>query len=226
MDNTNMVLAVNIQKYRKKCLLTQEELAEKLGVTFQAVSKWENAKSAPDISFLPIMADLFGCYIDELFSREIKSEIHYDHYPEFPWHDDNVIRGVVCLGKKILQVTDNMTDRFIFEVIGDAKGVQSECNVAVSGSVYGGCNSGDELVVAGNVNGGCNCGGGIVCGGNFSGDINCGGEITIGGDVEAKEIQGSVVCSNVKCDKIVGDVVCDSVECDKIEGDVTINKKD
>ena len=68
MDNTNMVLAANIQKYRKKCGLTQEELAEKLGVTFQAVSKWENAKSTPDILFLPTMADLFDCSIDDLFS--------------------------------------------------------------------------------------------------------------------------------------------------------------
>ena len=243
MDNTNMILAVNIQKYRKKCLLTQEELAEKLGVTFQAVSKWENAKSAPDISFLPIMADLFGCYIDELFSREIKTEIHYDHCPEFPWADDTVIRGVVCEGRKILQVTDKLTDKFTFEIIGDTKSVQSECNISVSGyvsggcnakgeitvvdgSVSGGCNCGGDITVKLGLSGGCNCGGGIVCGGNFSGDINCGGEITIRGDVEAKEIQGSVVCSNVKCDKIVGDVVCDSVECDKIDGDVTINKKD
>lgn len=69
MENTNIVLAANIQKYRKKQGLTQEELAEKLGVTFQAVSKWENAKSAPDITLLPDIADLFECSIDGLFSR-------------------------------------------------------------------------------------------------------------------------------------------------------------
>lgn len=68
MDITNTVLAANIQDYRKKCGFTQEKLAEKLGVTFQAVSKWENAKSAPDILFLPMMADLFECSIDDLFS--------------------------------------------------------------------------------------------------------------------------------------------------------------
>lgn len=45
MDNMNIVLAANIQKYRKKCGLTQDELAKELGVTFQAVSKWENAKT-------------------------------------------------------------------------------------------------------------------------------------------------------------------------------------
>ena len=92
MENVNIVLAANILKYRKKSGLSQEELANKLGVTFQAVSKWENAKAAPDISFLPIMADIFDCYIDELFSREIKTEIHYDHCPEFPWADDTVIK--------------------------------------------------------------------------------------------------------------------------------------
>ena len=78
MDNMNIILAANLQKYRKQCGLTQEELAEKLGVTFQAVSKWENAKSAPDIMLLPAIADLFGCNIDSLFSRELKAEIYKD----------------------------------------------------------------------------------------------------------------------------------------------------
>ena len=95
MENINITLAANILKYRKKSGLSQDELAQKLGVTFQAVSKWENAIAAPDITFLPIMADIFGCYIDELFSREIKTEIHYDHCAELPWADDTVIRGVV-----------------------------------------------------------------------------------------------------------------------------------
>ena len=62
MENVNIVLAANILKYRKKKGLSQEELANKLGVTFQAVSKWENAKAAPDIAFLPVMAEIFGCY--------------------------------------------------------------------------------------------------------------------------------------------------------------------
>ena len=72
MENVNVVLAANILKYRKKSGFSQDELAQKLGVTFQAVSKWENAKAAPDIAFLPRMADIFGCCIDDLFSREVK----------------------------------------------------------------------------------------------------------------------------------------------------------
>lgn len=74
MENVNMILASNILNYRKRNGLSQEELANKLGVTFQAVSKWENAKAAPDITFLPIMADIFECSIDNLFSYIPKSE--------------------------------------------------------------------------------------------------------------------------------------------------------
>ena len=104
MENINVALGLNIQKYRKKCGLTQEALAEKLGVSFQAVSKWETAKSAPDVVFLPMMADIFDCYIDELFSRTIHTEIHYDLCTEFPWNDDSVMREVLCEGRKIIKI--------------------------------------------------------------------------------------------------------------------------
>jgi tellurite methyltransferase len=46
-------LARNIGIYRKGKGLTQEELAQILGLSFQAVSKWENAQSMPDIKLLP-----------------------------------------------------------------------------------------------------------------------------------------------------------------------------
>ena len=48
---------------------TQGELAEKLGITNQAVSKWENDLSCPDIMSLPDIADIFGITIDELFGK-------------------------------------------------------------------------------------------------------------------------------------------------------------
>ena len=104
MENVNIVLAANILKYRKKSGLSQDELAQKVGVTFQAVSKWENAKAAPDITFLPIMADIFGCYIDELFGRTVKTEIHFDLCTEFPFPDDTIMREVLCNGRKIIKI--------------------------------------------------------------------------------------------------------------------------
>ena len=46
-------LGKRIEENRKKLGLTQDQLAEKLGVTAQAVSKWENDQSCPDITMLP-----------------------------------------------------------------------------------------------------------------------------------------------------------------------------
>ena len=55
-----------ISANRKRLSLTQEHLAEKLGVTAQAVSKWENDQSCPDIAMLPRLAELFHITTDEL----------------------------------------------------------------------------------------------------------------------------------------------------------------
>lgn len=63
-------LGSKIAFYRKKLSLTQEELAEKCSVTPQAVSKWENDISAPDIALIPVLAQLFGISCDELLGVE------------------------------------------------------------------------------------------------------------------------------------------------------------
>lgn len=78
MKNIQSKFAANLQESRKKRGLTQEELAQKLGVTFQAVSKWENAKAAPDIFLLPTIAGIFGCTIDQLFQGVKREPIRVD----------------------------------------------------------------------------------------------------------------------------------------------------
>lgn len=65
----------NIAFFRKKRGITQEELANALGVTNQAVSKWESGKCAPDIQLLPDIAEYFNISIDELFGRSVNSDI-------------------------------------------------------------------------------------------------------------------------------------------------------
>ncbi len=67
-------LGMRIAENRKKLGLTQEDFAERLGVTAQAVSKWENDVSCPDIMLLPEIAGIFGITIDELMGIKKQSE--------------------------------------------------------------------------------------------------------------------------------------------------------
>ena len=65
-----VTLGTRIAEQRRKMNLTQDQLAEQMGVSSQAVSKWENDLSCPDISLLPSLSDLFGISIDELLRGE------------------------------------------------------------------------------------------------------------------------------------------------------------
>ena len=71
-----MELGKKIRQLRFKAGLTQEQLAERLGVGPQAVSKWENAVSMPDITTLPLLAEVFGVSIDELFDLSAEQRLN------------------------------------------------------------------------------------------------------------------------------------------------------
>ncbi|MBQ7370444.1 MAG: helix-turn-helix transcriptional regulator, partial [Blautia sp.] len=72
-----MILAEKIISLRKKCGWSQEELAEKLNVSRQSVSKWEGAQSVPDISKIILMAETFGVSTDYLLKDELGEEEAY-----------------------------------------------------------------------------------------------------------------------------------------------------
>lgn len=65
-DEKNETLGRRIARFRLGHAMTQEHLANIMGVSPQAVSKWENDQSSPDISLLPLLAETFGVSIDEL----------------------------------------------------------------------------------------------------------------------------------------------------------------
>ena len=71
-----MTLGKRIVQNRKRLTMTQEQLAEKLGVTAQAVSKWENDQSCPDINMLPRLAEIFKTTTDELLGREATTPVY------------------------------------------------------------------------------------------------------------------------------------------------------
>lgn len=69
-----MILADKIVSLRKKAGWSQEDLAEKLGVTRQSVSKWEGAQSVPDMDKVVQMSRLFGVSTDFLLKDELEEE--------------------------------------------------------------------------------------------------------------------------------------------------------
>jgi transcriptional regulator with XRE-family HTH domain len=166
-----MNISENIFNLRKASGLTQEALADKLNISFQAVSKWENGQSLPDITLLPALADIFGTSIDKLLGRNADNcAVSAD---SLPWSDDDKIRGMVFKGTQLLKNCDELSS-FIFTIEGGVNDVESNCTV----------NCDD---VAGNVKAGVDVNCGDVSGGVFAGaDVNCGevcGGVNAGGNV-------------------------------------------
>ena len=80
----NIELANRLYEYRKQSGLSQEELAEKLGISRQSVSKWERAESCPDTDNLIELAKVYNVSIDELLNtnKEIKKETIDVEFPQ------------------------------------------------------------------------------------------------------------------------------------------------
>ena len=77
----NINIGENIKNLRKRKEVTQEELAEHLGISFQSISKWERGDGFPDITMLPDLADFFDISIDELIGADrISGGIFSDIY--------------------------------------------------------------------------------------------------------------------------------------------------
>ena len=80
----NLEIANRLQKLRKEKGYSQEQLAEALGISRQAVSKWERAESSPDTDNLICLAKLYGISLDELLSTDetVEEIIENNDIPE------------------------------------------------------------------------------------------------------------------------------------------------
>ncbi len=167
-----MELGKTIAYYRKELNLTQDGLAQKLGVTNQAVSKWEADQCCPDIQILPQLADVFGISLDQLFGRK---DVQRQRVTGLPWPDDNTLYVVLYVGHEIVGNAKAANDiSFTYE--GPALNVHSAISITcqdVNGDVDAGCdvNCGS---VSGNVDAGCN----VSCG-DVDGDVDAGVSIKI-----------------------------------------------
>lgn len=183
-----------IAKCRKELGLTQEGLAQQLGVTNQAVSKWESGQSCPDIALLPKIADLFGITIDALFGRETIEA----HKAELPWPDDGTLRVVLYAGHTHVGHSHPKAQEISFCYEGPALNISSELSIN--------CDA---------VSGNATAGGDVNCDDVY-------GSVTAEGSVTCDEVYGSVHAGgNVTCDEVDGDINAGgNVTCDCAEGDI------
>ena len=176
-----MKIGKQIAFYRKKMELTQEELADQLGISSQAVSNWETEQNNPDEDLLLKMADIFDVTLDELYGRKRS---------KYPWEDDDTLRAVVFVGHRMVRKEDmdevlrEKCSKITIEYEGTVQNVESYFNVE--------CENVEGNVVAG-------------------GDVECEdveGDVTAGGDVECEEIEGNVVAGgDVECEEIEGNII-------------------
>ena len=225
-----MNLGKTIQTLRKLKNLTQNELAEKLFVSYQAVSQWENCNTNPDISILPNIADVFGITIDELFGRSKPQVSTIDENIIFGDFDKNTLYILVVEGNKLQKsldykkTIDNYKDINI-ELKGDVKNIYSHFSVQVEGECDGSIHAGDG-VNCGNVGGSVTAGDGVNCG-NVTGSVsagdgvNCGNvsdSVTAGDSVNCGNVTGSVSAGDsINCGDIYGNVEAEEIKCKTIK---------
>lgn len=186
-----MKIGSNIKYLRQKNNLTQEMLADRLGVSYQAISKWETGVNTPDISLLPQIAGCFGISIDALFSDHISDRLICLDCIK----NDDVIRIVQMKGKQILGITDISKNSPPIEIAfpHDCNNETQYFKVEVFGN----------LISDSSINGDVVCHGSMECGSIY-------GDVRSNGDIKVSEIHshGSITCRDIsgayqiQCDRI------------------------
>ncbi|MBR3422976.1 MAG: helix-turn-helix domain-containing protein [Clostridia bacterium] len=199
-----------ISQLRRQAGMTQEELAVKLGVTNQAVSKWESAQCCPDIALLPDIARLFGLTVDELLTGAPAEKPVGGDLPDV-LKNDGVIRVLQFKGRELIRWDkreengEKNTIKLEFPESGDKAHIEIYGNVESEGNVN-----------CGNVGGDVQACGGVNCG-NVGSDVQAGGDLNCGNVGDYVEADGDVACGNVDGNVNAGE----DVTVDTVYGDVS-----
>lgn len=237
----------NLKRYRKESKISQDELASRMGITPQAVSKWECGLSYPDITLIIPLAELFGITADDLLrgvgtAKEISSATDENEAAEVEESesdacekkftdeyiedcdgilaDDGVIRIVMCEGRRILRAEEAAKREPILIKIEKVKTKDEN-------SIFHRLFEKDgkvELSVYGNceidgdVNGPLTAGGYVNCG-EVNGCVNAGGAVSCG------EVNGHVDAGGgVSCSEVNGNVDAKGhVTCGEVNGHAHAN---
>lgn len=208
---TTLHISNNLTYMRKQLQWTQDGLAEQLGVSFQAVSKWENSLAYPDITLLPEIAKLFQITIDELLLVDLSiqpkkaEESDLVHAQEEHIQESAAVNGENQYSIKLFY---NGSEASTFP--DWAKNIEVQLS--------GGVNNVDSAfsiqcdAIAGNATAGVN----INCD-NIEGNAHAGGVLN------CDDINGAASAGgNINCDTIRGDAKAgSSISCDTIHGQAT-----
>ena len=214
-----------ISQLRRQAGMTQEELAAKLGVTNQAVSKWESAQCCPDIALLPDIARLFGLTVDELLTGAPAEKPVGGDLPDV-LKNDGVIRVLQFKGCELIR-WDNReengeknTIKLSFPENGGKTQIEIygsvESEDAVACANVGGYVEADGPVACANVGGYIEADGDVAC-------ANVDGYVEAGGDVACGNVDGNVNAGeDVTADTVYGDVSAGGdVKAGTVNGDVS-----
>ncbi len=201
-----MRIGEKIREARKVQNLSQDDLAEEIGISVQAVSKWECGQSCPDIMYLPRIADYLGVSLDDLLREETSEFVRSQRLEKIDLPDDGKVRIFQCIGNRVITQNelegkskkdvpvihlaieaDQMPEgNFCIEIWGSAQ---------IEGSIQGDVSAGTSVTCEG-VQGDINAGYSVTCA-NVAGDINARGSVTcasVAGDINAF---GAVTCAGV-----------------------------
>lgn len=131
-----MGIGAKIKEYRTKAGLTQKDLADKLYVTYQAVSRWENDEAEPSFDTLKEICKILDCSTDELFEIEKKEEQHVDPEPvkvidRVIVQEDKVVLGICSKCGKPIYDVDDLKKHEESHTVHHGRGVHTEKNLVV-----------------------------------------------------------------------------------------------
>ena len=233
----NETMGAIIARRRKELGMTQEQLAGALGISYQAVSKWENELSSPDISALPLLADTLGLSLDELFGRETaRREAEMREEPEQTEEEPEEIAAepeqtkeepkmlipvstpAQGVGVELPWPDDDTLRAVLFvghRLVGHEKtGLSRKAVLRYEGEALQ-VQSAFDVNVEGDVRGSISAEGDVSCGA-------VGGSVTAGGDVSCDHVGGPLsAVGDVTCDDVTGDVQAGGdVNCDDVRGHI------
>ena len=124
----------NLRRLRRAADMTQEQLADKLGIAYQSVSRWENGTTYPDMEFLPVLSSIFGVTVDELLGCEEskkKEQIsaRYVEYFELCERDDSDPEAVVSLIRELRRdcIADPVFAGYLWQIFSGVRWGADSC---------------------------------------------------------------------------------------------------